>query len=170
MSATFTYESNTAADISLDPTLATYSGALSGGSFSIGPYAGATAGGSISIANNDPGFADRVRFHNTGVAAASISTHTPFEFAIALTVTAAAALADLSLPEVLPPLADFTQRTWSLAFTPVALLGADQTRVEGRLLALSVTPSVPEPRIATLMLLGALGLLLRRRIGKPCGT
>jgi hypothetical protein len=170
MSATFTYESDTDAGTSLDPTRATYPGALSGGSFSIGTYAGATAGGSISVADNDPTFADRVRFNNTGVAAASILAHHPFLFDIALTDSTAAALADLTLPQVLPPLADFTQRSWFLAFSPIALLDVDQTRVEGRLLTASVTPSVPEPRVAALMLLGALGLLLRRRIGPAGGA
>jgi hypothetical protein len=111
-----------------------------------------------------------VRFHNTGVTAASILTHQPFLFDIALTDSTAAALADLTLPEVLPPLSDFTQRSWFLAFTPIALLDVDQTRVEGRLLTASVTPSVPEPPVAALMLLGALGLLLRLRIGPAGGA
>jgi hypothetical protein len=170
MSATFTYESSTLPATSLELTRATYPGALSGGSFSIGSYAGTTAGGGMSTANNDTTFADRVRFQNSGIAAASILTHQPFLFDITLTDSTEAALADLTLPQVLPPLADFTQRSWYLAFSPVALLGVDQTRVEGRLLTASVTPAVPEPEVATLMLLGALGLLLRRRrIGQARG-
>ena len=170
MSATFTYESGTGPATSLELTRATYPGALTGGSFSIGAYSGTTTGGSISTANDDATFADRLRFLNNGIVAASIVSHQPFLFDVTLADSNAATLVDLTLPQTLPPLADFTQRSWYLAFTPIALSGIDQTRVEGSLLTASVTPAVPEPGLATLMLLGVLGLLLRRRcIGQARG-
>jgi hypothetical protein len=155
MSATFTYDSDTPSVPSLIITRAGYPGALAGGSFSIGAYAGTTGGGTVNVANDDPTLADRLQFSNSGVAAASVGTHDPFLFQIILQDIAELALAGLDLPESLPALGAFTERSWMLAFTPIALMGFEQTGVSGTLLSVTLTPlSVPEPAVLVLLLLG----------------
>lgn len=155
MSATFVYDSDTPSVPSLILTQASYPGALLGGSFSIGAYAGSSAGGMINVANDDPTFDDLLAFSNAGIAAASIGTHVPFRFGILLQDIARLALSDTGLPESLPALTAFTERSWILAFTPIALLGFEQTGVRGRLLSLTLVPlTVPEPSVIVLLLLG----------------
>ena len=169
MAATFVYDSDTLPVPSLILTRSTYLGALKGGSFIIGTYAGTTAGGTINKADDDPTFNDRIRFGNDGVTAANLGTHIPFEFEIEIEDASQNAFSDLALPLTLPDLALFTERSWALFFTPIALMGFDQTRVEGRLLTATLTTvDVPEPSSVALLAFGVallplMSILYRRR-------
>ncbi|MBM3525185.1 MAG: PEP-CTERM sorting domain-containing protein, partial [Alphaproteobacteria bacterium] len=97
---------------------------------------------------------DQIRWLNGGITAASILTHDPFLFDIILADSTQAALSDTLLPLTLPDLSVFTERSWSLAFSPIALAG-EQTAVGGRLLSATLTVrEVPEPS-TLLLLIGA---------------
>jgi hypothetical protein len=155
MTATFTYDSDTPGVTSLVSRV-TYPGALTGGSFTIGAHVGTSVGGTINVANDDPTFNDRLDFSNVGIAASSVGTHDPFLFRITLEDAAQLALTTTDLPVSLPPLSAFTDRSWILAFTPIALAPFEQTGVSGRLLSATFTPlAVPEPSVIVLLLLAA---------------
>jgi hypothetical protein len=166
MSATFVYDSGTPPVLSPIPTQALYPGTLSGGAFTIDGYAGTSAGGTISVANDDSTFSDRLNFANVGITAASVGTHVPFLFQILLHDSAQLALGTTDLPLTLPGVGAFTEASWMLAFTPVALVG-EQTGVRGRLLSVTLTPrAVPEPpQVALLVVAVAAGTLVLRRGG-----
>jgi hypothetical protein len=166
MTASFTYDSDTPEVPSLVLTRATYLGAVTGGSISVGSYSATTSSGRVNTANDDPEFNDRIRFSNFPAAGASFGTHDPLGFLITLADDTMAALGDLDLPLALPALSSFTERSWELTFTPIALLGIEQTRVEGRLLGLTLTVvpgAVPAPPTPALLLAGVAALLLARR-------
>jgi hypothetical protein len=160
MSATFLYESDTPAAIALQ-TQATYPGALAGGSYSVGDDSGTSSFGNVNVANDDASLADTYTFSNLGIVGTSVGTHVPFMFRITLQDTTGLALGSLDLPESLPALAAFTDRSWLLAFTPVALQG-EQTGVRGTLLSAQLTPlAVPEPASIALLAAGLAVLLAR---------
>lgn len=170
MTATLRYESSAASTTSLIPTRKTYPAALLSGSFSIDAYAGTLGGGAINVADDDPTLGDRLRFDSGGIAAATVATRNPFLFRVQLGDAGETALNVLDLPLTLPALSEFTERFWMLAFTPIALMDVDQTRVEGRVLSATLTSvAVPVPSVPALLGLGSAMALLFTRRKLRCG-
>jgi hypothetical protein len=167
MSATYTYDSNAMAQLSLIPTQALYLGAISGAGFSIGSYNGSAAGGNINIENDDPAFHDGVAFRAAGLSSPSIGTHDPVLLTVLLDDASEAALNSLALPTATLDLAGFIDRTWQLLFSPIPLLGVDPSAaVGGRITSITISThpeEVSEPGMLALFGLGLAGLGLMRR-------